>query len=302
MSQPSISSSVRHVETLFGLKMFDRVSNRLVPTQEALILMEDCAALFQLRDAVNQKAADLKAGRIGQIYIAATAELSEVLLPRAIAAYKAQYPRVKLTLETNRIENVLTSVESGLADIGFMYSGYQRKGVVMEPLATIPAVCLCPHDQPLAGYDEITPADLEGVDLVGPQTEHRAGLQIATAFRISGHEYRPEVEARFMNSAAQMVRNGWRGTLTDALTARNALTPDLVIRPFAPQVDFLLTCVAASHKPVPRHLRRSIQQCRGMLSDQAYGALLPGSDKTSLVPCQPAGRMLAASGLQDSCP
>ncbi|WP_199738035.1 LysR family transcriptional regulator [Falsigemmobacter faecalis] len=266
MSQPSISNTVRHVETLLGLKLFDRVSNRLVPTQEALTLMEDCTALFQLRDAVNQKAADLKAGRIGQIYITATAELSEALLPRVMAAYKTEHARVKLTLETNRIENVLTSVESGLADIGFMYSGYQRKGVVMEPLATIPAVCLCRHDHPLAGYDEITPADLEGVDLVGPQTENRAGLQIATAFRIAGHEYKPEVEVRFMNSAAQMVRSGWGVTITDALTARNALTPDLVIRPFAPQVDFLLTCVTASHKQIPRHLRRFIQQCRGVLS------------------------------------
>lgn len=264
MSQPSISNTVRHVETLLGLKLFDRISNRLIPTQETLLLMEDSEGLFQLRDAVNQRALDLKAGRIGRIYIAATAELSDSILPKVMAAYKSSFPKVKLTLEVNRLESVLTQVDSGLADIGFMFSGYQRRGLEMQSVAAMQAVCLCRKDHPLAELDEVTPADLEGIDLVGPQTENRAGLEIANAFRAAGHEYSPEVEMRFMTAAAQMVCNGWGVTIVDALTARAALNDDVVIRPFAPKVNFTVSYVTASHKVVPQHMQKFINLFKKM--------------------------------------
>ena len=175
-----------------------------------------------------------------------------------MAVYKTCYPKVRLILETNRLESILTDVESGLADIGFMFSGYPRKGLHMEPVASMQAVCLCRKDHPFAANEEITPADLEGVDLGGPQTENRAGLEIANAFRGAGHDYSPEVEVWFMGSAAMMVRAGWGVTIVDSLTAKNALTEDLVIKPVAPVVDFSVIYATAVHKTVPHHLKKLI--------------------------------------------
>ena len=60
MSQPSISNTIRHIETVLGFPLFERQSNRLIPTEEALILLEESEPLFLLRDAVNQRAGDLR--------------------------------------------------------------------------------------------------------------------------------------------------------------------------------------------------------------------------------------------------
>ena len=61
-----------------------------------------------------------------------------------------------------------------------------------------------------------------------------------------------------MNSAAMMVCKGWGVTIVDALTARNAMTDDVVIVPFSPTVDFVVSYVTASHKAVPHHFKRII--------------------------------------------
>ncbi|RAP40494.1 transcriptional regulator [Rhodovulum viride] len=258
MSQPSVSNTIRHIETVLGFPLFERVSNRLVPTEEALILLEDAEPLFLLRDAVNQRAADLRRGRIGRIRIASTAELSEAVLPRVIADYAGQYPKVQISLETRPLDSVLQVVENGLADVAFVIAAYERQALDYETLVELRAVCLCPADDPLARLEAVTPRDLIGRQMVGPQVSNRIGLMIADSFRASGHVYSPSVETRFMNAAARIVREGCGVTLIDELSAHTVLRPGLVVRAYAPALSFELSAATSRTKTTSRQTRRLI--------------------------------------------
>ncbi|TFF22020.1 LysR family transcriptional regulator [Jiella endophytica] len=258
MSQPSISTAVRHIETVLGFKLFERVSNRLVPTDEALILLEESEPLFHLRDAVNQRAADLKAGRIGRVRVASTAELSEAILPRVIADYMTRHPQVQLALETRPLDSVLQTVENGLADVAFVIAAYERNALNYQTLATLRAVCLCSKDDPLARMSAVTARRLVERPMVGPQITNRIGLMISEAFRASGYDYRPNVETRFMNAAARIVREGWGITLVDELTAMTAMRPGLVVVPFEPALTFDLSAALPRGKVPSRQAQHFI--------------------------------------------
>ncbi|HUD33320.1 MAG TPA: LysR family transcriptional regulator [Variovorax sp.] len=55
MSQPAVSNAIKLAETKLGIALFDRVSNRLVPTADARILMADAEPLFVVHEAVQRK-------------------------------------------------------------------------------------------------------------------------------------------------------------------------------------------------------------------------------------------------------
>src|SRR6478609_926725 len=65
MSQPAVSKAIRLAETKMGFLLFDRISNRLVPTQEARILFADAEPWFLMHQAIQQKAWDLRTGKAG---------------------------------------------------------------------------------------------------------------------------------------------------------------------------------------------------------------------------------------------
>lgn len=258
MSQPSISNTIRHIETVLGFPLFERQSNRLMPTEEAIILLDEAEPLFLLRDAVNQRAADLRMGRIGRVRIASTAEISEAVLPRVIADYARQYPQVQISLETRPLDSVLQVVENGLADVAFVISAYDRQALDFDVVAELRAVCICPADHPLARLDTVTPKDLAGHPLVGPRTANRVGMMIADSFHDCGVEYRPAIETRFMNAASRIVGEGWGVAIVDELSAHIALRPGLTVRPFQSKLRFSLVAATLKTKSLSRPTSRFI--------------------------------------------
>ncbi|WP_261395812.1 LysR family transcriptional regulator [Salipiger bermudensis] len=262
MSQPSISNTIRHIETVLGFPLFERISNRLSPTEETLILLEESEPLFLLRDAVNQRAADLRMGKIGRIRVASTAELSEAVLPRVIADYAREFPRIQISLETRPLDSVLQVVENGVADVAFAISPYERQAMTYEPIETLQAVVLCDENDPVAKLDVVAPKDLVERPMVGPQVANRIGLMMADSFRAKGLDYRPTIETRFMNAAARIVRDGWGVALVDELSAYTAMRPGLVVRPYSADMSFELSAAMPKSKSPSRQTKRFIKAFR----------------------------------------
>ncbi|MBT9386644.1 LysR family transcriptional regulator [Pseudooceanicola sp. CBS1P-1] len=262
MSQPLISNTIRHIESVLGFALFERVSNRLSPTEEALILLEEAEPLFLLRDAVNQRATDLRVGRIGRIRIASTAELSEAVLPRVIADYARDYPRIQISLETRPLDSVLQVVENGVADVAFVLAPYERQALHYDSIADLRPVVLCDENDPVARLEAVGPRDILERPLIGPQVATRIGLMLADSFRSAGLDYRPNIETRFMNAAARIVREGWGVALIDELSAFTALRPGLVIRPYAPALPLELSAAMQKTKTPSRQTQRFIKAFR----------------------------------------
>src|SRR5260370_35951855 len=98
MSQPAVSNAIKNAESALGFLLFERINKRLIPTQEAQILLAEAEPLFLMQDLVNQTAAHLRSGRKGRMRIVATSELSETLLPQAVARFSRDACGVAISL------------------------------------------------------------------------------------------------------------------------------------------------------------------------------------------------------------
>ena len=59
MSQPAVSNAIRLAEAKLGFALFDRISNRLIPTSEAKMLFDDAEPLFTSLSVVSLLGATL---------------------------------------------------------------------------------------------------------------------------------------------------------------------------------------------------------------------------------------------------
>src|SRR5690554_2456223 len=160
ISQPAVSSAIKQLESQLELNLFDRVGNRIVPTEEAKILFRESESISLLARALDQTAVDLKEQRRGSLKIVATPQLGHTVLPTAISELLETGSKVKVSFDVRRSFNVVEIIQSGAADVGFAIALEKElsHSLNLMPIATVEMVCLVPLDHPLAKCVVVTPA------------------------------------------------------------------------------------------------------------------------------------------------
>jgi len=255
MSQPAVSNAVKHIESQLGFGLFDRQSNRLIPTEEAKILLAEAEPLFAVHEAVLRTAKDLRSRKRGRIRVVATAELSATLVAELLKHFLDRHPDVEVTLDTRPLGGVIEAIELGTFDVGIAIEPYARPDLTLTPLTELRMVCICPPDSPIAGLDIVTPKDLAGVRLIGLHTTSRLKAMIEDAFERRGESFQPNIEVRFLNISAALVAEGVGVAIVDEITARARNSTAFVVRPFEPAITVTISAIAQKDRPQSRLVR-----------------------------------------------
>ncbi len=262
MSQPAVSNAIKSAEASLGFLLFDRVNKRLIPTQEAHILLAEAEPLFLMQAVVNQTAMDLRSGHKGRMRIAATSELSESLLPQVVAHFSKTHTGIDISLETQRLDNLLEYVETGIADIGFAMEPHPRPTLEYLPLATLDMVCACHIESPLSNLPFVTPTDLRDLPLINARTSSRISGLVEAAFRSDKVSYNPTIDVRFMNVAGHFVEEKLGATIMDELTASSRRYTALKSVPFKPLTQVTVSAIVSSSRPQQRLTKSLVSTAR----------------------------------------
>jgi DNA-binding transcriptional LysR family regulator len=252
MSQPAVSNAIKGIEAQLRFRLFDRISNRLIPTEEARLLTEEAEPLFAMHQAINLRASDLSAGRIGRLRVLATSELSELLLPNVLHRFMALHPDVKVSIDTSRMDAVLDGIEMGSAELGLAIDPHTRPGLIYELLMELEMVCASPSGSATASLANVTAADLKDVRLIGPPPGTRLSALLEDEFRKVSAAFLPRIEVRFMNMAARLVDAGVGVAIVDEVTASYGRFAHLQMSSFVPRIPVLLQAVSSRDKPPQR--------------------------------------------------
>ncbi|KLN53949.1 LysR family transcriptional regulator [Variovorax paradoxus] len=267
MSQPAVSNAIKLAEAKIGVQLFDRISNRLQPTADARVLLADAEPLFRVHEAVQRKAWDLRTGRAGVLRIAATAELSQFLVPQVLRRFLKDHPQVRISLETLRMDDLLESVESGGADLGVAMRPPVRSSMVVDVLVEAQMMCLCPPGDPLAAHPVLTPFELRNRTIIGPSPGSPLGTLIDAAFESASDHYAPDIEVRFSNVASVLVEQGLGVGFVDEITARYRLHSNCTTHRFRPRVPIKVCGLVVRDRPVSRMGHAFLEQARSFLQN-----------------------------------
>jgi DNA-binding transcriptional LysR family regulator len=166
ISQPALSRRLQKLETMIGLRLLDRTTQKVSLTavgreffpQAQRILRDLSEAAERLRDASKYQ--------LGSVTLAAIATAAYNYLPRVIKLYSDSYPDNRIRVMDLNAQDVVRAVIRGDAEFGVSFLGAQEMEVDFEPMFQDPFVLVCRHDHPLARKRKVTWHELSPYRLV----------------------------------------------------------------------------------------------------------------------------------------
>jgi DNA-binding transcriptional LysR family regulator len=242
VSQPAVSAALGRLEKDVGFALFRREGRHIAPTPEALLLDEEAARALAGFAQLEDAAAGISAGRRGTLTIATNPTPGISWLPPVISRFRRERPAVNVRLLTRSSNNVRSMVSARAFDLGLAEPPFDRSDAVLRRYR-FRLQCVLPADHALAAQDEITPALLEGQDLIVTSQSRVSYGAVARAFHTSGALFQPVIECEFIAIALNLVIHGAGICLADPISIIEAgqhfgSGRSLVARRFAPKIIY----------------------------------------------------------------
>ncbi len=151
LSQPTVSSHIKELETHFGTQLVDRLSRQTEPTRAGQILYDHAQRLLELRDRTEAAVSEFLGRMKGHLTIGGSTIPGGYLMPRLIGGFLKAYPEVKTTLIVADTAKVLDKVCSGQIEVAVVGARGDDSQLLQQAVAQDVLKVVVPADHPWAG-------------------------------------------------------------------------------------------------------------------------------------------------------
>jgi len=259
LSQPAVSRLLSSLEQRLKFKLFIRKGNRLILSDEGQALYLEVTKVFDALSGLEQAALSIRANHFGSLNIAAMPLLSNDYLPRVLATFFKQAPKLKVGFKTYRSEDVIRQMQSQTIDIGFAFVDDIVAGVVAQRVEC-QCVCLLHANSPLAQLQIIDIHDIADQVLIRYEKD-ATQCKVDTILRRYNLSTIEQIEVSLASSAAALVKEGIGIAISDPFTAAiHSEHPSVVTRPLAFSLPFEFYILYPAFKSIHRISELFIEQ------------------------------------------
>jgi DNA-binding transcriptional LysR family regulator len=189
-SQPALTRTIKRVEDVLGVRLFDRSTRRVTITtagREFVAVAE--RMLNDLRISIGSMR-QISEQQRGQIIISSIMSVANGLLPTIVAKYRASRPGIEIILREGVHGTVLEDIRSGTADLGATYVDDVPDFVEAKRVSREVFDVILPRSHPLtksARRSSVTLTELVSFPLVSLPHESRTRRIIDGAASTAGH-------------------------------------------------------------------------------------------------------------------
>lgn len=248
-SQPTITRELARLEQHIGFRLFERRLQRLVPTARALKLFEEVQASFIGLDRINDFIDRLRDASEEVLTVASLPAFAQTILPEAVARLNATHPDLTLQISTVDPRNQ-SSISGFNFDVGLIEGVYTERDAESRILWVFKLVAIMPPDHPLAQRDYVEPHDFEGINFISLGSQDPYRLSVERIFDTAGTQRRLFLSSQSASSVCELVLKGLGTSIINPLTALSYEKHGLVLKPFLPAQDFVLSVLRPINRPV----------------------------------------------------
>jgi len=199
-SQPGVSKAIIELEDELGIEIFTRHGKRLKrvtePGQHVLksidLILREVGNLKRIGDQFSQEDS-------GTLSIATTHTQARYVLPQKVAALRASFPKVNISLHQGAPDQVARMVIDEVAEIGIATESL----AAFPELVTLPCyqwqhMLVMPTDHPLAGKSRITLQDVAAQPIITYHPSFTGRTKIDAAF--AEHKLEPRIALEAIDS------------------------------------------------------------------------------------------------------
>ena len=149
-TQSSLTATIQQFEEAVGLKLFDRTTRRVVPTDDAIRFK---AVAERILHDFDNAVGDLRAvaqSQRGHVRIAAAPSMIVHILAPAMANFRRAYPQITISVVEGGSDRIERLVLDGEVDFGISSRLNSYTELDYLPMLTDPFGVVFPNDHPLA--------------------------------------------------------------------------------------------------------------------------------------------------------
>jgi len=158
MTQPPLTQAIAHLETLLGVRLFERTKRSVQMTAAGEALLPQVLDLLARAQALPEQARAAAAGEVGRLRLAFVSTAGFSLLPAWVRAYREHNPLVQLELLEATGDMQLQAFERHDIDAGVILHspGFAPPGLHSRLVAREPLVLALNDHHPLAARAALT--------------------------------------------------------------------------------------------------------------------------------------------------
>ena len=199
VSQPTVSQAIAELEKYYGVKLFERLSQKLYLTKEGELMLSFSRHIIdsfdQMEDVMNQ------AGKDTVLRIGCSVTVGTCLINDICDRAKTHNPNLQFRVTVANSSEIERAILCNEVDVGIVEGILKSKELVITPVCEDELVVACGSIHPLAGRKKVTMEMLDGQNYIS---------------RESGSTERNQLEKLFEEHGLQLVRT-FCSTNTEAI-------------------------------------------------------------------------------------
>lgn len=155
ITQPTLSMQLQKAEEEIGVILFDRSKNPILPTLEGLKVIEQARIVVKeykkIFDLIDQDKKELH----GNFKLGVIPTLAPYLIPLFVGGFSKKYPKVNLTIEEYKTEEIIKLLDDDEIDAGLLVTPLHEEKVIERTLFKEAFYVFTSKDHPFFKKDKI---------------------------------------------------------------------------------------------------------------------------------------------------
>jgi DNA-binding transcriptional LysR family regulator len=222
VSQPSLSRVVKRTEDVLGFKLFERTRGRLVPTNEAGVLLNLIGRVYRQLDELGEAVDRLTKGDGGLFRLGCTGSPGRCLVPRAVAQMRTALPQLNFQVDVLLIDQIIDYLLFQRGQCVVSVFPVRHPLVTCKPITKGRLVALVPQRHDFTKKKEVTVRDLAREPLIAFEADTPHGAMVSRLFEKEQLTARIDFVVRHIETAIGLVANGVGIALVDEFSVVEA--------------------------------------------------------------------------------
>lgn len=145
LSQPTVSSHIKDLESYFDTRLIDRFSRKAEPTPAGKLLYNYARRLIALKEEMENSLGEFLGTKKGNLAIGGSTIPGGYLLPKYIGKFTRTHPQIHIRLEIADTEKIIQKILEGQLELGVVGARSDYKDIIQHTLIEDEMRLVVPH-------------------------------------------------------------------------------------------------------------------------------------------------------------